>query len=285
MNQLMASWRARGKVLDCDGLGIFRVVEGSGTPLVLFHGFPSNSLDWRALLPMLSRRHRVLCLDFPGYGLSDKPTAYSYSLVDQFRIAEQVLHQQGYEEFDLVCHDMGCSVACELFYQMQTGGTRLKTRRVVFLNGSVYMDMARPLFTQRLLRKKLLGPLLARFASKRLFELQFRSVFADRSLLASEEIDGYWATLTENRQVMPKLAGYMNERLRRADRWLPPLRKLSSPALIIWGTEDPVAVPPIARRLHRELPESELIWLQDIGHYPQLEAPAQVAEHIETFLK
>lgn len=284
MDQLITSWRARGKVLQCDGIGVFRIVEGSGTPLVLFHGFPSHSLDWHALLPILSRRHRVLCLDFPGYGLSDKPTAYGYSLVDQFRITEQVLEQEGYREFDLICHDMGCSVACELFYQMQTGGTPLKARRVVFLNGSVYMDMARPLFTQRLLRKRYLGPALARFASKRLFEHQFRSVFADRSLLSQEEIDAYWSSLTEKRQIMPKLAGYMNERLRRADRWLPPLKKLSSPALILWGTEDPVAVPAIARRLHRELPDSELIWLKGIGHYPQLEAPAQVAEHIEAFL-
>jgi pimeloyl-ACP methyl ester carboxylesterase len=136
-----------------------------------------------------------------------------------------------------------------------------------------------------MLRKPLLGPLLARFASKRLFEQQFRSVFADRSLLSAEEIDAYWSALTEKRQIMPKLAGYMNERLRRANRWLPPLKKLSAPALIIWGTEDPVAVGPIARRLHRELPDSKLIWLKGIGHYPQLEAPGQVTEHVEAFLK
>ena len=61
MNQLIASWRARGKVLQCNGMGIFRIVEGTRTPLVLFHGFPSHSLDWRALLPILSRHHRVLC--------------------------------------------------------------------------------------------------------------------------------------------------------------------------------------------------------------------------------
>lgn len=286
MNQLMANWRTRGKIVQCNGTGVFRIVEGSGTPLVLFHGFPSHSLDWRALLPILSRRYRVLCLDFPGFGLSDKPQDYSYSLVDQFRITEQVLEQEGYGEFDLICHDMGCSVACELFYRMQTGGTRLSARRVVFLNGSVYMEMARPLVTQRLLRNRFLGPILARFASRRLFDRQFRSVFADRALLSDEEIDAYWSTLTTEggRRVMPKLAGYMNERLRRAGRWLPPLKELSSPALIIWGTEDPVAVPTIARRLHRELSNSKLVWLNGIGHYPQLEAPAEVAGHIKTFL-
>jgi pimeloyl-ACP methyl ester carboxylesterase len=285
LTPLMRDWRARGSVSDCSGVGVFRIAEGRGAPLVLFHGFPSHSLDWHAVLPLLTPHHRVLCFDFPGYGLSDRPRDYRYSLIDQFEVAERVIGQEGMHEFDLVCHDMGCSVACELFHRLEAGNTPLSLRRVVFLNGSVYMEMARPLPTQRLLRNRLLGPLLARLASRRLFAQQFRSVFARPDLLSVEELDAYWHALTADRRILPRLAGYMNERLQRADRWLPPLTRLEAPALILWGTEDPVAVPAIARRLHAELPHSRLQWLQGVGHYPQLEAPEEVAARIREFLQ
>ncbi len=286
MNSLVQQWQARGRLVECGGVRVFRVVEGEGPNLVCFHGFPTNAWDWHRLLPLLTSRHRVLVLDFPGSGLSDKPARYKYSLIDQMNVAEQLLRKEGFQTFDLICHNMGDTVGCELFYRLERGETRLRIRRAVFLNGSVYMELHHPLPTQRLIRQPLLGPLLARLGTKRVFVQQFSQVFARRETLSKEEYDAYWALLRANggQRVMAHVAQYMNERLRREARWIEPLRRLSFPLLILWGQADPISVPAIAERLYQEVPGSRLKFLPRVGHYPHLEDAARVAQETEAFL-
>lgn len=286
MNELIERWRERGRLVKCGGLRVFRVVEGEGPNLVCFHGFPTNAWDWRRLLPLLTSRHRVLVFDLPGSGLSDKPVNYNYSLINQMNIAEQLMLKEGFHTFDLISHDMGDTVGCELFYRVEKGKTPLQVRRAVFLNGSVFMELHRPLPTQRLIRQPLVGPLLARLGTKRLFVQQFRHVFAQRETLSNEEFDAYWALLDANggRRVMANVAQYMNERLRREMRWIEPLRRLRSPLLILWGQADPISIAAIAERLYQEVPGSRLKFLPGVGHYPHLEDASGVAQEIEAFL-
>jgi pimeloyl-ACP methyl ester carboxylesterase len=60
-------------------------------------------------------------------------------------------------------------------------------------------------------------------------------------------------------------------------RWVGALEALDLPAHMLWGRRDPVAVPAIAEQLARETPGAKLTWLDDLGHYPMLEAPARWA--------
>jgi pimeloyl-ACP methyl ester carboxylesterase len=69
----------------------------------------------------------------------------------------------------------------------------------------------------------------------------------------------------------------MRERVRRGERWLGPLHRTKLPLTLIWGRSDPVAVHAIAERLCANNSAAKLITLDAIGHYPQLEAPAEVA--------
>jgi hypothetical protein len=82
-------WRpARGT----DGsVRIFHAEFGShdAPVLLLLHGFPTSSLDWSDVVGRLGATHRVCTLDFPGYGFSDKPEDWPYSL---FLDAELVAH-------------------------------------------------------------------------------------------------------------------------------------------------------------------------------------------------
>jgi pimeloyl-ACP methyl ester carboxylesterase len=286
MNELVERWRARGRFVEHGGMRLFRVVEGDGPNLVCFHGFPSNAFDWHRLLPLLTLHRRVIVFDFPGSGLSDKPRDYSYSLIDQMNVTEQLLLSEGFQAFDLICHDMGDTVGSELFYRLEHHETRLQVRRAIFLNGSVYMALHHPLPTQRLLRVRIVGPLLGRLSTKPLFVRQFGKLLARRDALSDEEFDAYWTLLRANggRQVIAKVAQYMNERLRNEARWVEPLRRLSIPLLILWGQDDPVSLTAIAERLHQEVPHSTLTYLPGVGHYPHLEDPQRVAATLEAFL-
>jgi pimeloyl-ACP methyl ester carboxylesterase len=53
---------------------------------------------------------------------------------------------------------------------------------------------------------------------------------------------------------------------------------------VLWGRRDPVAVPAIAEALAGETPGARLVWMEDLGHYPQLEDPARVVEESIRFL-
>jgi pimeloyl-ACP methyl ester carboxylesterase len=61
--------------MDGDGMAIRYLEAGDGPPLVLLHALGESALDWRWVMPALSRTHRVYGPDLPGFGDSDKPAA------------------------------------------------------------------------------------------------------------------------------------------------------------------------------------------------------------------
>jgi pimeloyl-ACP methyl ester carboxylesterase len=73
--------------------------------------------------------------------------------------------------------------------------------------------------------------------------------------------------------VLPKITGYLNQRVHNWERWIGALRRTKVPIHVVWGTEDPVAVVEMAHVLVNEIPNSQVTFLEDIGHFPMLEAP------------
>src|SRR5262245_42839465 len=108
------SWAASGRLVEVGGHRLFVVEQGRGPVLLLVHGFPTSSYDYRPLMAALSTHFRCIAFDFPGYGLSHKPVAYSYSLFQQADALEALLDALEVTSAGVVCHDMGTSVVCEL---------------------------------------------------------------------------------------------------------------------------------------------------------------------------
>lgn len=280
LSHQLLTWQSTGGYITVDNVSLYYQVRGSGPWLVCFHGFPTSSWDWQYLLPLLSRHYRVLIFDFPGYGLSGKPTDRSYSLLRQLDAAEALMKAQGIEDFELLAHDMGNSVLCELLYRLEQGSSQFRPKRITLLNGGIYMDLHQPLLTQRLLRIPLLGRLVARFSSWKVFRYQYPKVYAEPEQFDEQHYLDQWALILHNqgRKTLAKVAGYMRERVKRGNRWLGPLERTEIPVHLIWGSKDPIAIPAIANRLVHRHPGIRLSVLDGIGHYPQLEAPEQVAE-------
>ena len=149
-------WRARGADEDVAGrrIHVFRR-DGDGPLLLLLHGFPSSSYDWRLLLDEVSDR-RVLAYDCLGFGLSEKPADHDYTLVEQADIAVELVnrHHPGEPVF-LVGHDMGTSVANELMARDIDGRAGIDIRGALLFNGSMIQGAASPTLAQRLLRRPL----------------------------------------------------------------------------------------------------------------------------------
>src|SRR5215212_5858789 len=131
------AWRDGGDEVDLGGRRIFvRRRAGDGPPLLLLHGFPSSSYDYRALLDALPGRAAV-AFDMLGFGLSDKPLDHGYTLAGQADLAEALAPG---EPVVVVGHDIGTSVANELMARDIRGELRMRIDRVVLLNGSMLQD-------------------------------------------------------------------------------------------------------------------------------------------------
>jgi len=98
------------RVAATDDVKLNVAVGGSGTPIVLLHGFPQTHLMWRHVATDLAGEHTIICPDLRGYGDSDKPgTDYSKRTMAADVVA--IVHELGHSTFALVGHDRGALLA------------------------------------------------------------------------------------------------------------------------------------------------------------------------------
>jgi len=272
------AWSERGRSEEFRGRRVHVFARGGREPLlVLLHGFPSSSYDWRFLLEE-ERDHAVLAPDFLGFGLSEKPRDHDYTLHWQADLVEELVRRQaqGRRVF-LVAHDMGTSVATELMARDLEGKLEMKLTGVLLFNGSMVQGAASPTLAQRILRGPL-GPLFSRLSSERFFRAQFGSVFSPGHPLTDEEAEDQWSLICAGggRTLNHKTIRYMAERFKHAERWHGALRDWPGPLQLAWGMLDPVATVEVLEAVRELRPQAPLTELPDLGHYPQIEAPTRL---------
>jgi pimeloyl-ACP methyl ester carboxylesterase len=276
----IVAWRDRGSEEEFRGRRVhFLARDGQGPLLVLLHGFPSSSYDWRLLLER-EPGHAVLAPDFLGFGLSEKPRDHEYTLGWQADMVEELhrRHGDGRPVF-LVAHDMGTSVATELMARDIDGALKMDLTGALLLNGSMVQGAASPTLGQRILRSPL-GPLMSRLSSERFFRQQFGSIFSPGHPLTDEEAEDQWALIRAGggRTLNHRTISYMDERFRYADRWHGAIRDWPKPVSLAWGMLDPVATEKVLDAVLALRPSAPLTRFEDLGHYPQIEDPGRVAE-------
>jgi pimeloyl-ACP methyl ester carboxylesterase len=274
-------WRAGGHAETFRGQEIFVFArEGAGTPIVLLHGFPSSSFDWRALLS--HTEGPALAFDFLGFGLSDKPRDHTYTLAWQADLVEELVrrHLADTPVF-VVAHDMGTSVATELLARDIEGRLGFVIAGALLFNGSIVLERASLTPSQKLLRGPL-GPLASRLSSERFFRHQFGGVFSGAHPLSEEEAADQWALLCHNggRVLGHKLVHYLDERVTFADRWHGAIRDWQGDFHLAWGLEDPVATTAVLDAVVELRPRAPVARLAGLGHYPQIEDPQALADVI-----
>jgi pimeloyl-ACP methyl ester carboxylesterase len=274
--------RVRVELPGSGRLELFCRVAGSGSWLTLLHGFPTSSWDWAGVVPALERRFRVLAFDFLGFGDSDKPRRHRYSILEQADLAEALWRRLGVEETGVVGHDYGATVAQELLARRQEERLRARLSGAVLLNSGLYVELARPLLVQRLLAKPVVGAVLARAVTERVFARSISSVFSAAHPIGRSDLHAQWriVRLRGGVAVIPRLLRYMTERRRYARRWEGALEGTDVPLHLVWGMADPRSGAHIAEHVRRCVPHARLSALADVGHYPQLEVPEIVADEI-----
>ena len=269
-------WRWTGQRFTHRHHSIFfqRGGTGSAPPLLLVHGFPTASWDWHHIWDELCARHSiVIAPDMTGFGWSDKPKRYDYSIHDQAAMHEALLRDQGIAECHVLAHDYGDTVTQELLAR----GTKMLS--VTFLNGGLFPETHRPRFIQRVLASPL-GFLMARLTNERSFRKSFSAVFGPDTKPTNDELHEMWQLIAhdDGPSVFPKLIGYMEERRRFRERWVGALALARVPIRVIDGAADPVSGAHMVARYKELVPNVDAVLLPNIGHYPQLEAPRAVLD-------
>ncbi len=252
-------------------------LPSGGPTLLLLHGFPSSSYDYRSVIPHLGE-HAWLTLDFLGFGLSDKPRPHRYSLLEQADLVQTVVADAGAGPVVLVAHDMGTSVATELLARDLQGDLPFQLDRAVLTNGSVILERASLRPIQKVLRGPL-GPVAARLANRRMFVKGFARLFTPAHPLSADEAAAQWALLShhQGQRIAHLLSAYLDERVRYAARWHGAVRDWPKPLGFLWGLDDPVATTNVLDGLRELRPAAEVIELPGVGHYPQVEVPDEFA--------
>lgn len=272
----LEQWREFGRYVEVEGRKLFVVDTKSEKPtLAILHGYPSSSHDYHLVLPDLAEHYRIVIHDHLGFGLSEKPLHYSYSLFEQADMAQLLWRQLGIEKAHVFAHDYGTSVATELVARRNIGYQPVQLQSVTLCNGSVHIELANLRFIQKLLRNKLLGPWIARLANIHIFRKNMRSLFYNPEKLTDELVAIMWefANYNDGKAVLPKITQYLGERELFWHRWVGGLTRSTVPTNILWGSEDPITGREVAQLHHQEIAGSSLTLLDEVGHYPMIEAP------------
>ena len=254
---------------------VFARRMGEGPSMTLLHGFPSSSHDWAKIAPRLSESHALLMPDLLGFGDSDRPEDHEYSIHEQADLVEALWSLDGIGSTTIVAHDYSVSVTQELLARRAEGRLAVELERVVLTNGGLYPDLHRPEPVQIALLDPEQGPKVNAMLTEELVTEAAKPTFGPGYDL-SDDVRDIWAANARGPMVWHRLIRYMLDRREHEARWVGALETTDVPLAFVWGMRDPISGAHIGERIRERLPAAEFIALEDVGHWPPLEAPESV---------
>jgi pimeloyl-ACP methyl ester carboxylesterase len=237
----------------------------------------------------LTSRFTVIAPDMMGMGFSAKPVHYEYSVHDHADMHEALLVHLGIEKAHILAHDLGDSVGQELLARKEFGDHaygKLSIDSITWLNGGMFVETYTPRAAQKLMSGTPLGDILSPVQnsplSRRLLEPTLREMFGPNTKPTRHMMDVFSQILDYNdgRRVLHKVGRFIKDRHTHRNRWVRAMRETDVPMRLIDGPVDPNSGAHMARRYAEVIPNADVVMLaDDIGHWPQLEAPDAVLQH------
>jgi pimeloyl-ACP methyl ester carboxylesterase len=285
----VTAWEQGGQRRRLAGFDIFTIEVGpSGDeldePLLVIHGFPTCSYDYRDVVSGLATRRRVLLLDLVGFGMSEKPDIhFSVELYADVVIA--YMADLGVTRFALLTHDMGDTVGGELLARQAEGAWAVEVTRRVLTNGSIYVEMAHLTDGQKLLLA-LGDEQLAEGPASTDIARSLAATMAEGSKRARGDVsdDADLICREGGNRLLARTIRYIEDRRRSEHRYTGAIETHPSPVGVIWGADDPIAVREMTAVFSEKRPDAKLHLLEGVGHYPMLEAPEDFLAALESSL-
>jgi pimeloyl-ACP methyl ester carboxylesterase len=263
---------------DIDGVRLHYQESGTGTPLVLLHGFTSSTYSWKDVFEPLSKRFRVIAVDLKGFGFSGKPDG-DYTRRAQAALVTHLLDHLKIDKAWLCGNSMGGEVALNLAreHPQRVAGLVLIDSAGVEVSGGGSL-------APRYLLVPVLGRVLTALAltSDKLVREGLEKSFYDDSRIGAERVAAYYRPLQTRSGQLAAL------RARTQASQYPvesDLGKITAPTLIIWGAQDELIPLLAGQKMNLLIKGSKLVTIEKCGHVPQEEMPDRVLNEINTFIK
>lgn len=262
---------------ETDGIRVHYIDEGAGRPILMCHGNPTWSFLYRNIIMRLKRQFRCVAVDYPGFGLSDRPSGYGYTPAEHARILGRLVDHLDLDGFLIMGQDWGGPI-----------GMSVASQRAGRVAGLVFMN------TWFWRTDRLAMQLFSRLMSTRPMQRQIleRNFFVERLMpgaasypLGAEVMEQYrraqptpearWGVaefphqILASRAWLERLANHAPEALR------------DKPALLVWGMKDRAfGSPKVIERWQQYFPDAEVVVLADANHFIQEDAPDRIADAV-----
>lgn len=267
----------------------FREAGDQANPtIVMLHGFPSSSHQYRDLMEELSDDYYVVAPDYPGFGASDfpSPDTFNYTFDALADIMNQFLEQRGLSDYALVLHDYGAPVGFRIAVNHPERVTALLVQ-----NGNAYAEGVAP-------DASALLEMLWRYRSAEIEQSIIENAFSPAALQWQYQhgtrnpeaiLPDNWLLDIERMQRPGQYEMHLNlfedyqSNIAAYPAWQAYMREHQPPVLVTWGENDAFFTVAGAQAFARDVEDLELV-LYDTGHFPLEEHASDIASDIRTFL-
>lgn len=272
----MQQYPVEDQVVTVNGVQLHAREAGEGPPVLLLHGWPTSSFLYRGIIPHLAPHRRVIALDLPGFGASDKPLDASYSFRFYREMIDGYLAARGVDRCGLGVHDLGGPVG---LYWMTQQPERVDS--LVLLNTLVYPDFSWAVvaFMAALRLPGVRGALVSPWGLSKAMRVGMHTA------PSAEVVAGVQAPFkdTAARKALIKSIGNLHpDGFRAIAAGLP---AYTGPLRVIYGTGDRI-LPDVAKtmaRVQRDCPQAVVTALAECGHFLQEDRPAEVGTLLAAF--
>lgn len=269
------------KFIELDGQQLHYIDEGQGPVILFVHGTPSWSFDFRKIIIQLRKEYRCIAFDHIGFGLSDKPKDYDYSLDRHVQNLAAFVKKLQLEKLSLVLHDFGGPIGLEWAFKHVE-----QVERITLMNTWWGDSRDQPEFKKmlRILKSPLL-PFLYKWLN---FSARFLlpQAFGDRKKLSKEIHRHYKKPFSRPSERMGTIGfakSLANDQDFFAQQWAKREELAHLPFLLIWGMQDRFIGEHYLKKIERGLPQTQGVRLAEAGHFPQEEEAEALSQAIEAF--
>lgn len=267
-----------GKLREIDGEWIHFLDEGSGPAIMLIHGFTGSTFTWRDTMPVLATDHRVVALDLPGFGYSDRNPELEYTPAAHARRVLRLMDTLGIASATIVGHSLGGGVAERVAVDQPERVERLVLVASVDASGRPDWERRpKPLTRLALVGAAVLfrSPWLARKTVRTVVGAMVPGEYA-----SDEVVDGYLAPLLRPGTVRcVRLLMDESREMTAAD-----LARIHAPTLIISGELDRDVPPRVGQQLAEKIHDARHVIQPHSGHLLAEEKPDAFLAELTTFL-
>jgi haloalkane dehalogenase len=248
--------------------------DGSGPTALFLHGYPTSSYLWRAVLTALADAGcRAFAPDLPGFG--DSPPALPGTWERQVDNVDRFRRALGLDRVILGVHDWGGLIGLRWACDNPSAVSALVITDTGFFPDGRWHGMAKALRTEGE------GEQFLANVNRDLFAMALRQISAT---LPDDAVDEYWKAFGDDDRKQNQLDLYRSGDFEKLEPYKGKLTALGVPAKIVWGAKDEFAPIGGAYRFTKELPDAELVVLDDAGHFLMEDEPARVTQEIATFV-